>query len=121
MTDKANDINTGFKLIAMGHFNADGAAAAWFWQWGFSATFVRNAAGDYSLTLDGGGMDQGNGQIFITGAETEAATRATRFGLVHVSDTVKRVSTMQETGGGGGGASAAADKDFWIAVVRRRP
>ena len=120
MSDKALDIKTGYVLIGAGFFNADAGAPAWFWQMGFLAAVTRNAAGDYSLTMEGGGMVAGSGIILVSGGETEAAQRSTRFGVTHTSATVKRITTMQETGAGGGAASAAADKDFFIAVFRRR-
>jgi hypothetical protein len=119
MGTPAQDVDSGLKVIAAGRFDADAGAPAWFWQLGFTAAITRNAAGDYSLTLEGGGCDAAECVIFVTANAPMAAQRLTSFGVVHVSDTVKRISTMQETGAGGGAASAAADVDFSVLVVKR--
>lgn len=115
----AAETDVGLKVIAAGRFDAQAGAPGWFWQKGFTGVFVRNAAGDYSLTLEGGGCEAGNCMILVTADTTMAAQRSTSYGVTSTSATVKRITTMQETGAGGGAASAAADKPFNIVVMRR--
>lgn len=111
------ELDTGMKIVALGAFNADVGAAAWYGQKGFLAAFTRNAAGDYTFTVD---RAIGNAMAIasVRCMESEIATRSTRISITRLTATTFNVTTMQETGGGGGGASAAIDVDFCICLKR---
>lgn len=59
-------------ILAAGNFNADAEDPGFLWQRGFASdtAFVRNGAGDYTLTLQNGLNDatQGLAQVTIKGA-----------------------------------------------------
>jgi hypothetical protein len=63
-----------------------------------------------NLTLAGGGIDESQCYHVITPAVLQAASRLQSFGLVHTSDTVKQITSVQEIDAGG--ASALANVPF---------
>jgi hypothetical protein len=61
---------------------------------------VTGGAGIVNLTLAGGGIDESECYHVITPAVLQAASSLQSFGLVHTSDTVKQVSSLQEAAAG---------------------
>lgn len=97
-------------------FNADAAAAAFFRQRGFSS-FVRNGAGDYSLTMTSALDLAGGDGVVSAGVNSNAAAA---IGVEVVSATVLRVRTISITVGADAD-TAAADIDFWLMVTPLGP
>jgi hypothetical protein len=98
-------------IIAACSFNADPATPGYNVQRGFANPgFVRNGAGDYTLTLQDGVNTQTQG--VVTGALQGNAPGM--LAVEFLSTTTVRVRTLNSAG-------AAADLDFWLSVQEIGP
>lgn len=79
-------------------------------QSGDFSAIAAGGTGLVNLTLAGGGIDESECYHVITPAVLQAASSLQSFGLVHTSDTVKQVSSVQEAAVGG--ASVLANVPF---------
>lgn len=86
---------------------AGGVSPTYTKQRGFTATIARGGAGNYTLTLDGGGVDATE---CIDNIQPRGATVG-HFSVVHTSDTAKQIIF---TDGGG----TATDVDFSVSFSR---
>lgn len=106
---------TVYGMHAAGSLDA-AAGAAWFVQRGFANPgFLRNGAGDYTLTLQDGANLQTEAivKVGLGGAIGNAMVAAEVL-----TTTTLRVRTFTS---GGAGADVAADVDFWIEVQKIAP
>ena len=100
---------------AMCSFNADAAAAAFFVQRGFANPgFLRNGAGDYTLTLQDGVNSQTQAVVLQGIQNATPGALAVEF----LTTTTIRVRTFSLTAVP---AIAAADLDFWLAIFEIGP
>lgn len=105
--------------IASGNFQPGAGGGAWVagsTPRGFTS-FVRNAAGDYSFTLDNGGCDSTQCVIIVTRIDAHAGSTNCSAGTVHTSDTVKQILFLREAALGG--ASVLSDTAAWSISVYR--
>ncbi len=84
----------------------------------FSSTVTDNGAGDITLTLaDGFAIDASECTVAMNVVGAVAASQLTTFGIVHTSDTAKRITILRE--GAMGGASALTDVNFEITIFKK--
>lgn len=104
-----------YGTLAAGSLDA-AVGAAWFVQRGFANPgFLRNGAGDYTLTLQDG-----------ANLQTEAIVKCGLGGAIGNSMVAVEVLTtttmrVRSFTSGGAGADVAADIDFWIEVQKIAP
>jgi hypothetical protein len=82
------------------------------------ATLTATAAGDYNLTLTEG-IDETECEIHCQVRGALAGSDLHHFGVVHTSDTVKRIYVLAEAAVGG--ASTLVDRDFDVMIERIIP
>lgn len=86
----------------------------------FSTTITDHGTGDITLNLaDGYGIDESECYVAMNVVGAVAASQLTCFGIVHTSDTAKRITILRE--GAMGAVSALADVDFEITIFRKLP
>ena len=85
---------------------------------GMFSALTRNAAGDYTLTIDSEFAYDASVGFNVTPEAAVAASGSIGVGLVRVSATSIRITTAQE--GVTGGASALADIDFCVVATSIR-
>lgn len=107
-------------IIAMGRIAPGGGVPVWTWQSGFTGGVTRNAAGDYSVTLEGGGAGALESATIVTPDEAQTATNLTTVGVVCTSATVRRITIVQEDNAVGGDPTIAYDGPVQIMVVKAR-
>jgi len=98
-------------------FDADAAAPAFFSQTGFSG-FVRNGAGDYTLTLDRPYVSASRAPVILaslSGPQSLAASN--KISAFFASANTIRVNTLQSNESVDPVTGALADVDFNLLVV----
>lgn len=86
---------------------AGGVSPTYTKQRGFTATVARAGAGNYTITLDGGGIDATES---IENLQVRGATLS-HFSIVHTSDTAKQILMTDAAG-------TALDADFSVSFSR---
>lgn len=114
----AGDVGVNLKVLAAASVANAGGAVTFAWQSGDfdAAGIIDNGAGDISLTLLKG-VDAAECVIVCNKRGAVAASQLCAFGVVHVSDTVKRITSLQE--GAAGAVSALTDMDFDILICAK--
>lgn len=108
-----------FEIVASANFTGVGGVGVWVstQHHGFAAAFVRNAAGDYTFTLDEPAPPAE--AIIIANNMTAIATNSEPcITYVRPSDTTVRITTGLNTANGGAGGTALTDHAFAITVLK---
>lgn len=102
-------------IWAVGSVDGDAVAPVFFVQRGFASTaIVRNAAGDYTLTLEQE-IDALQSACLLSGRQAVAASGMITMGHARPADATVRTTCAQEAAMGG--ASTLVDLDYNICVI----
>lgn len=108
------------EMIASALIQNFAGSPAWVGDFGgFAAAITDGGVGDYTVTLDGGGVDLTQSCVILQTAEVQAASLAIACGFTNVSDTQKQITITQEQAGGG--ASIRYDGAVSIGIWRALP